>query len=60
MIKRLAECELMTKYGTFTEFLYYDGQKSRSPLVMVNVLGGKDILCRTFIRALYRLTFQQR
>lgn len=43
---RLATRELKTKFGTYTEFLYYDGQKESIALVMGNVESGEDILCR--------------
>jgi GTP cyclohydrolase II len=43
MIKRLGERDLKTKYGTFREVLYYDGQKES---VMGEVAGGEDVLCR--------------
>ena len=46
MIIRLAERDLKTKFGTFREILYYDGQKESIALVMGDVHGGKDILCR--------------
>ena len=46
MIKRLADRKLKTKFGTFTEVLYYDGQKESIALVMGDVEGGEDILCR--------------
>lgn len=46
MIKRLAERTLETKYGAFTEVLYYDGQRESIALVMGNVGGGEDVLCR--------------
>lgn len=46
MIKRLATRELKTKFGTFTEILYYDGQKESIAIVMGDVAGGDDILCR--------------
>ena len=46
MIKRLADRSLKTKFGTFTEVLYYDGQQESIALVMGNVDGGEDILCR--------------
>jgi 3,4-dihydroxy 2-butanone 4-phosphate synthase/GTP cyclohydrolase II len=45
MIKRLAERELNTKFGTFREILYYDGQKESIALVMGDV-AGNDVLCR--------------
>jgi GTP cyclohydrolase II len=46
MTIRLAERELETKYGTYTEILYYDGQKESIALVMGDVENGDDILCR--------------
>lgn len=46
MIKRLAERDLRTKFGTFREVLYYDGQKESIALVMGDVRDGEDILCR--------------
>lgn len=46
MIKRLASRELKTKFGTFTEILYYDGQRESIAIVMGNVEGGEDVLCR--------------
>ncbi len=46
MIKRLASRELKTKFGTFTEILYYDGQKESIAIVMGDVAGGENILCR--------------
>jgi len=46
MIKRLASRELKTKFGTFTEFLYYDGQKESIAIVMGEVANGENVLCR--------------
>lgn len=46
MIKRLAERELKTKYGTFMEILYYDGQKESIAIVMGDVENGENVLCR--------------
>jgi len=43
---RLADRALDTKYGTFTEVLYYDGQKESIALVMGDVLGASDVICR--------------
>jgi GTP cyclohydrolase II len=44
MIVRLAERELITKYGTFQKVLYYDGQKESIALVMGDVENAKDVL----------------
>jgi 3,4-dihydroxy 2-butanone 4-phosphate synthase/GTP cyclohydrolase II len=46
MIKRLATRELKTKFGTFTEILYYDGQKESIAIVMGDVTDGEGVLCR--------------
>lgn len=46
MIARLGERELKTRFGVFTEFLYYDGQAESIALVMGEVAGGEDVLCR--------------
>jgi GTP cyclohydrolase II len=46
LIKRLASRELKTKYGTFTEILYYDGKQESIAIVMGDVTGGEDVLCR--------------
>ena len=43
---RLATRELKTKFGTYTEFLYYDGQKESIALVMGEVAGAENVLCR--------------
>ena len=46
MIKRLASRELETKFGTFTEILYYDGQKESMAIVMGDVAERDNVLCR--------------
>ena len=46
MIVRLAERPLLTKFGEFQEVLYYDGQTESIALVMGDVAGIEDILCR--------------
>lgn len=46
MIKRLASRKLKTKFGTFTEILYYDGQRESIALVMGDVAGAENVLCR--------------
>ncbi len=43
---RLAERELKTKFGTFTEILYYDGQKESIALVMGDVADEENVFCR--------------
>jgi GTP cyclohydrolase II len=46
MIIRLGERDLRTRYGTFREILYYDGQRESIALVMGDVDGVADVLCR--------------
>lgn len=46
MIIRLGTRELRTKFGTYKEILYYDGQKESIALVMGDVEDGENILCR--------------
>jgi GTP cyclohydrolase II len=46
MIVKLAEGSLKTKYGEYHEILFYDGQKESFALVMGNVDGEEDVLCR--------------
>jgi len=46
MTIRLAERELRTRFGTFREILYYDGQQESIALVLGNVENVEDVLCR--------------
>src|SRR5215204_436729 len=46
MIFRLTERDLSTKFGTFREILYYDGQTESIAIVMGDVAGNEDVLCR--------------
>src|SRR5690242_6031768 len=43
---RLAERDLATQFGVFREILYYDGQRESIALVMGDVSGRDDVLCR--------------
>jgi GTP cyclohydrolase II len=43
---RLADRELRTRFGSFIEILYYDGQRESIALVMGDVREGEEILCR--------------
>lgn len=43
---RLAERELKTTFGIFTEILYYDGQAESIALVMGDVRRQENVLCR--------------
>lgn len=46
MIVKLAEGNLKTKYGTFNEALYYDGQKEAIAFYMGDLKDSEEILCR--------------
>lgn len=46
MIFKLTERDLQTKYGTFREVLYYDGQKESIALVMGDVENEENLICR--------------
>jgi GTP cyclohydrolase II len=46
MIIRLAEGTLETRFGTFNQILYYDGQKEIIALVMGDVANKENVLCR--------------
>lgn len=46
MINRLAERDLATKFGTFTELLYDDEQSESIVLVMGDVADAENVLCR--------------
>jgi GTP cyclohydrolase II len=46
MIIQLAERDLQTRFGTFNEVLYYDGQQESVALVMGNVANTENVLCR--------------
>ncbi len=46
MIHQLGERSLLTKFGTFREFTYYDGKKETYAIVMGEIAGGDGVLCR--------------
>lgn len=46
MIIRLAERDLRTRFGTFSEVLYYDGRQEVVALVMGDVADVEKVLCR--------------
>ena len=46
MIFRLTERDLQTKFGTFREILYYDGQKESIALVMGIIENESNVICR--------------
>ena len=57
MIVKLAEGNLQTKWGTYHEMLYYDGQRESIALVMGEVSGEEDILCRVHSSCLFAHAF---
>ena len=57
MIVQLAEGSIKTKYGTFREVLFYDGQKESIALVMGEVEGTEDVLCRVHSSCLFAHAF---
>ncbi|MFD2565406.1 GTP cyclohydrolase [Aquimarina rubra] len=46
MIVKLAETNLKTKFGEYREILFYDGQKESFALVMGDIDGEENVLCR--------------
>ncbi len=46
MIVKLAETSLKTKFGDYSKILFYDGQKESIALIMGDVVGEKNVLCR--------------
>lgn len=46
MIHLLAQGSLNTKYGEFTEYLFYDGQSESIAVVRGEVASADDVLCR--------------
>jgi GTP cyclohydrolase II len=46
MTIRLADRELRTRFGTFKEILYSDGERESIALVMGDIRGATDVLCR--------------
>ena len=46
MIQQLAEIDLKTKYGEFHEILFYDEQQELFALVMGEISGEENVLCR--------------
>ena len=46
MVIRLAEAPLHTRFGTFLEILYYDGQRESIAIVMGEVRQRDNVLCR--------------
>lgn len=57
MIIKMAEGDLQTKYGLYHEILFYDGQKETIALVMGEVEGAEEVLCRVHSSCLFAHAF---
>ena len=57
MIVRIGEGTLKTKFGTYIQFLYYDGQKETIALVMGDVSGQENVLCRVHSQCIHGHVF---
>lgn len=57
MIIRIAEGNLKTKFGEYHEILFYDGQKESIALVMGDVNGADDVLCRVHSSCIFAHVF---
>lgn len=57
MIVRIAEGTLKTKFGTYQQVLYYDGQKETIALVMGDVAEQENVLCRVHSQCLHGHVF---
>lgn len=53
MIVQLAESQIKTKFGTFKEYLYHDGQRESHAIVMGDIKEGEEILCRVHSLCIY-------
>jgi GTP cyclohydrolase II len=57
MIVRIAEGTLKTKFGIYKQVLYYDGQKETIALVMGDVTGKENVLCRVHSQCIHGHVF---
>ena len=57
MIVRIAEGTLKTKFGTYHQYLYYDGQKETIALVMGDVANQENVLCRVHSQCIHGHVF---
>ena len=57
MIIKMAEGDLHTKYGKYREILFYDGQKESIALVMGELAGAEEVLCRVHSSCLFAHAF---
>ncbi len=57
MVIQIGTTTLKTKYGVYQEKLFYDGQKEAIALVMGDVTGEDDVLCRVHSSCLFAHAF---
>ncbi len=57
MVIKIAEGNLKTKYGEYHEMLFYDGQKESIALVMGDIDGEEDVLCRVHSSCIFGHNF---
>ncbi|GAB4055503.1 hypothetical protein GCM10028810_68000 [Spirosoma litoris] len=57
MIVKLAEGNLKTKFGEYREVLFYNGQKEAIALLMGDVTGAENVLCRVHSSCLFGHAF---
>lgn len=57
MIVRIAEGTLKTKFGTYNQVLYYDGQKETIALIMGDVANRQNVLCRVHSQCIHGHVF---
>lgn len=57
MIVRIAEGTLKTKFGTYNQVLYYDGQKETIALIMGDVANRHNVLCRVHSQCIHGHVF---
>lgn len=57
MIVRIAEGTLKTKFGTYNQILYYDGQKETIALIMGAVADQENVLCRVHSQCIHGHVF---
>lgn len=57
MIVRTAEGTLRTRFGKYNQVLYFDGQKETIALVMGDVAGKENVLCRVHSQCIHGHVF---
>lgn len=57
MLVKLAEGNLKTKFGIYREILFYDGQKESIALIMGEVEGAAEVLCRVHSSCIFGHVF---